>query len=258
MNPIILRMAYKRNLCDSLVFKHLNGVVPSHTTVGSSASDENDFSLSVLGKHEVTAGKSTACHVANLRADKGGGLTSSEGGKHGGWEDVILHLWHLTKEAKEKDTLGRVLRGTVVGPFNLRSWLIFGFQPKSRNCEKTLSTAREKRRRPCSSWNNRRISTEGHGDDQRFPKMRSPSTSSSRHLYNLLLLKIPEKSERFQAEKSTTFPKQPWQWFQLYSLSFCKQSSRQSNKNLNSRKKKNMRVLLRRKILGRQVRWSLP
>ena len=63
-----------------LVFEHLNGVVPAHASVGSTTSDQNDFGLAFLGKHQA-AGAIGACGSSTVESESGGSASGER--KHG-------------------------------------------------------------------------------------------------------------------------------------------------------------------------------
>mmetsp|Transcript_14166 Transcript_14166/g.30913 ORF Transcript_14166/g.30913 Transcript_14166/m.30913 type:complete len:241 (+) Transcript_14166:573-1295(+) len=63
----------------ALLVKHLNGVVPSHTAVGGSTSDQDDFGLAFFGKSKRRRGNSS-CGDAST-AHKGGRSSSKHGGE---------------------------------------------------------------------------------------------------------------------------------------------------------------------------------
>ena len=67
-----------------LVFEHLNGMVPSHSSVGCSASDKDNFGLSILGKVDGLAGVGAGSGLGNsVSVDESGGSSGCER-EHGG------------------------------------------------------------------------------------------------------------------------------------------------------------------------------
>ena len=66
-----------------LVFEHLNGVVPSHSSVRGSTSDKDNFGLSILGKIDGLSGIGAGGGFGNsVSVDKSGGSSGCEG-EHG-------------------------------------------------------------------------------------------------------------------------------------------------------------------------------
>eukprot|EP00977_Amphora_coffeiformis_P004828 scaffold1037_cov157-Amphora_coffeaeformis.AAC.2 len=76
----------------SLVFEHLHGVVPTHATVGCTASGENDFSLSIFGKMEKRRADPTLLLVdtSSLLGNKGKGTLH-----HGGADKECTERLHF-------------------------------------------------------------------------------------------------------------------------------------------------------------------
>jgi hypothetical protein len=68
-----------------LILEHLNSVVPSHTTVGGTASNKNDLSLASLGLQDGSSTKGTGASQTRLVSEgKGSSLSGENRGKHDG------------------------------------------------------------------------------------------------------------------------------------------------------------------------------
>lgn len=61
-----------------LILEHLNGVVPSHTTVGGTASNKNDLRLASLGLQDRRGAKCTGASRTGLVSEGKGSSLSSE------------------------------------------------------------------------------------------------------------------------------------------------------------------------------------
>mmetsp|Transcript_31309 Transcript_31309/g.65329 ORF Transcript_31309/g.65329 Transcript_31309/m.65329 type:complete len:335 (+) Transcript_31309:364-1368(+) len=69
----------------ALLVQHLHGMVPSHTTVGGTTSDQNDFGLSLFGKSERRrADGSGIGRSDHTTGHKGSRSTNKRTGEHGG------------------------------------------------------------------------------------------------------------------------------------------------------------------------------
>ena len=76
------KLSKRLNFCNLLVLKHLNSVIPSHSTVGSSASDKDHFGLSLLRQIDGLAGIGSGGGFADgISADKSCGSSACDG-KH--------------------------------------------------------------------------------------------------------------------------------------------------------------------------------
>lgn len=76
----------RKNPIDLLVFQHLNGVIPSHSSVRCSASNKNYFGLSWLG-HETGCGSNRSDRpIADSIDGKGRDFSGGDGCKHGEWQ----------------------------------------------------------------------------------------------------------------------------------------------------------------------------
>ena len=77
------RIDWDLNCMDLLIFEHLNGVVPSHSSVGGSASNKDNFGLSILGKIDGLSGIGAGGGFGNsVSVDESGGSSGCEG-EHG-------------------------------------------------------------------------------------------------------------------------------------------------------------------------------
>jgi hypothetical protein len=96
-----------------LVFQHLNSVVPSHTTIGGTASNQNDFGLSFLSKQHGAStigtgsnSRGNTCTVEGESDSSSGSEREQHGGRRQDDLDIVtsdLHyLCDLSLTSREK------------------------------------------------------------------------------------------------------------------------------------------------------------